>query len=95
MAKEIEGRPHLALMIGWLVGWHHDQEISKDSQLTLHFIVSVVQGPELVKLCSVTELCKSRLRLHRPKRPSAVEALSLLWPYTVQLQLCIMVCCLW
>ena len=69
MAKEIEGCPQLALMAGWLVGWllkalhsgRRDQEISKDSQLTPHFIVSVAQGPELAMLRSLTELCSLRV----------------------------------
>ena len=34
-----------------------DQDASKDLPLTLHFIVSVAQGPEVAKLHSVTELC--------------------------------------
>jgi len=80
MAREIEGRHHLALWFGWLVGWlpkvlcsgHRDWETSKDSPLTSHFIVSVVQGPELVKLHSLTELCSLRVSVETyitPKGP--------------------------
>jgi len=72
MAREIEGCQHLALwfgLVGWLVGWlpkvlrcrHRDRETSKEGPLTPHFIVSVVQGPELVRLHSVTELCSLRV----------------------------------
>jgi hypothetical protein len=67
-------------LVGWLAGWllkalrsgHHDQEISSDSPLTSHFIVSVAQGPKLAKLRSLTELCDLRVSVEMyiaPKGP--------------------------
>jgi hypothetical protein len=38
-----------------------DQETSKTSTLTPHFIVSVARGPEVAKLHSLTELCSLRV----------------------------------
>jgi hypothetical protein len=40
---------------------HSDQEASNVRSLTPHFIVSVVRGPQVTKLHSLTELCSLRV----------------------------------
>ena len=107
MAREIEGRHHLALWFGWLVGWL----ASKSALLWAPWLGNVQGQPlNLTLYCvgsagtRVSETAFSDWTLqpaslswdvHHPERPSAVEALSVLRPYAAQLQLCIMVCCLW
>jgi len=46
-----------------LCSGHSDQEASNVRSLTLHFILSVVLGPEVTKLHSLTELCSLRVLL--------------------------------
>jgi hypothetical protein len=78
-----------------LCSGHSDQEASNVRSLTPHFILSVVQGSEVTKLHSLTELCSLVKDIHSPTRPSAERALPTLWPYAVVLQLCTPVCCFW